>query len=80
MSEPLEKFNHKLNDKCKTLCYTDDRNQRQHFTERNRIMKHFTSACMYERERQAIFQYEEYGFAKHAHFQDKQKHRYGMSS
>lgn len=43
-------------------------------------MKHFTSACMYERERQAIFQYEEYGFAKHAHFQDKQKHRYGMSS
>lgn len=43
-------------------------------------MKNFTSAFMYESERQAIFQYEEYGFAKHAHFQDKQKYRTGMIS
>ena len=31
-------------------------------------MKHITSAIFYMSERQAIFQYEEYGFAKHAHF------------
>ena len=43
-------------------------------------MKNFTSACMYKSERQAIFQCEEYSFAKHAHFQDKQKYRTGMSS
>ena len=50
------------------------------FTERNCIMKNFTSACMYKSERQAIFQFEEYSFAKHAHFQDKQKYRIGMIS
>ena len=42
-------------------------------------MKTVTSAFA-DRECQAIFQYEEYSFAKHAHFQDKQKYRYGMIS
>ena len=48
-----------------------------YFTERNRIMKIVTSAFAY-RECQAIFQSEEYSFAKHAHFQDKQKNRNRM--
>ena len=43
-------------------------------------MKNVISAIFYMSERQAIFQYEEYSFAKHAHFQDKQKYRYGMIS
>lgn len=43
-------------------------------------MKNFTSACMYKSERQTIFQREEYSFAKHAHFQDKQKYRTSMIS
>ena len=42
-------------------------------------MKTVTSAFAY-RECQAIFQREEYSFAKHAHFQDKQKYRTGMIS
>ena len=50
------------------------------FTERNSIMKNFTSAICYKSERQAIFQCEEYSFAKHAHFQDKQKYRTGMKA
>lgn len=36
-------------------------------------MKNFTSAYMYQSERQAIFQHEENGFSKHALFQDKQQ-------
>lgn len=43
-------------------------------------MKNFTSVFLYKSERQAIFQYEECSFAKHAHFQDKQKYRIGMIS
>ena len=43
-------------------------------------MKNVTSAISYRSERQAIFQFEEYSFAKHAHFQDKQKYRIGMIS
>ncbi len=43
-------------------------------------MKLFTSFIRYMGERETIFHYEEYGFAKHAHFQDKQKYRTGMSS
>ena len=43
-------------------------------------MKNFTSAICYKSERQAIFQCEEYSFAKHAHFQDKQKYRTSMIS
>ena len=43
-------------------------------------MRNVTSAIFYRSERQAIFQFEEYSFAKHAHFQDKQKFRTGMSS
>ena len=39
-------------------------------------MKTVTSAFAY-RAYQAIFRREEYSFAKHAHFQDKQN-RYGM--
>ena len=31
-------------------------------------------------ERQAIFQFEEHSFVKHAHFRDKQKFRYGMNA
>ena len=42
-------------------------------------MKTVTSAFAY-RERQVIFHFEEYSFAKHAHFQDKQKYQAGMSS
>ena len=42
-------------------------------------MKNVTSAISYRSERQAIFQFEEYSFAKHAHFQDKQN-RYSMIS
>ena len=41
-------------------------------------MKVITSAIYYMGEREAIFHFEEYGFAKHAHFQDKQKHQIGM--
>ena len=40
-------------------------------------MKIVTSAFAY-RECQAIFQSEEYSFAQHAHFQDKQKNRNSM--
>ena len=43
-------------------------------------MKNFTSACMYKSEREAIFHFEEYSIAKHAHFQDKQKVRTGMKT
>ena len=43
-------------------------------------MKVITSAICYMGEREAIFQFEEYSFAKHAHFQDKQRYRTGMSS
>ena len=43
-------------------------------------MKNFTSAICHKSERQAIFQCEEYSFAKHAHFQDKQKFRTGMKT
>ena len=43
-------------------------------------MKNVTSVIRYMSERQAIFQFEEHSFAKHAHFQDKQKHRTGMIS
>ena len=43
-------------------------------------MKTCTSSIRYMGERQAIFQFEEYGFAKHAHFQDKQKYRISMIS
>ena len=45
-----------------------------------RIMKVITSAICYMGEREAIFPREEYSYAKHAHFQDKQKFRTGMSS
>ena len=41
-------------------------------------MKVITSAIRYMGEREAIFDFEEYSFAKHAHFQDKQKFRTGM--
>jgi hypothetical protein len=44
------------------------------FTERNSIMKTFTSVIRYMSQREAIFQYQEYSYAKHAHFQDKQKY------
>lgn len=37
------------------------------------------SMFIYESEYKASFYHEEYGFAKHAHFQDKQN-RYGMIS
>ena len=43
-------------------------------------MKNVTSAISYRSERQAIFQFEEYSFAKHAHFQDKQKIWTGMKT
>ena len=43
-------------------------------------MKVITSAIYYMGEREAVFHFEEYSFAKHAHFQDKQKFRTGMSS
>ena len=48
------------------------------FIERNNIMKTVTSAFIY-RAYQAIFQYQEYSYAKHAHFQDKQKDQTGVS-
>ncbi len=74
-------FNHKLNDKWDFLCYTDARNQEQLLLQKGtRIMKVITSAICYMGEREAIFHFEEYSFAKHAHFQDKQKFRTGMSS
>ena len=41
-------------------------------------MKVITSAIRYMGEREAIFHLEEYSFAKHAHFQDKQRFRPGM--
>ena len=41
-------------------------------------MRNVTSAIFYRSERQAIFQFEGYSYAKHAHFQDKQKYRTGM--
>ena len=50
-----------------------------YFYRKERIMKTVTSAFVY-RAYQAIFRRVEYSFAKHAHFQDKQKHRTGMSS
>ena len=50
-----------------------------YFYRKERIMKTVTSAFAY-RECQAIFQREEYSFAKHAHFQYKQKYRTGMIS
>ena len=42
-------------------------------------MKIITSAFAY-REYRAIFQREEYSYAKHAHFQDKQEYRTGVIS
>lgn len=50
-----------------------------YFYRKERIMKIVTSAFAYI-ECQAIFQREEYSYAKHAHFQDKQKYRTGMRS
>ena len=41
-------------------------------------MKTFASAICYMSERETIFRFEECGFAKHAHFQDKQKYRTNM--
>ena len=38
-------------------------------------MKNATSFIRYMSEREAIFRYEEYSYAKHAHFQDKQAYR-----
>jgi len=43
-------------------------------------MNILTSLIRYMGEYQAIFQYKEYSFAKHTHFQDKRKDRKGMSS
>ena len=42
-------------------------------------MKTVTSAFAY-RECRTIFHFEEYSFAKHAHFQDKQRYRTGMKT
>ncbi len=42
-------------------------------------MRIIASAFIYMSECKASFHCEEYGFAKHAHFQDKQN-RYGMIS
>ena len=42
-------------------------------------MKTFASFIRYMGERETIFRYEEYGFAKHAHFQDKQKCQSSMA-
>ena len=43
-------------------------------------MKTISSAIIYKSEwQQAIFQHEEHSFAKHAHFQDKQKYRKVMN-
>ena len=41
-------------------------------------MKNVTSAVLYRSEYQAIFQYAEYSYAKHAYFQDKLKYWTGM--
>ena len=41
-------------------------------------MKNVISAVSYRNEYQAVFQYAEYSYAKHTHFQDKQKYRTGM--
>ena len=41
-------------------------------------MRIIASVMSYISEYKASFYYEEYGFAKHAHFQDKQKFRTGM--
>ena len=49
------------------------------FTERKSIMRIIASAMSYKSECKASFFSEEYGFAKHAHFRDKQN-RYGMIS
>lgn len=73
-------FNHKLNDKAEKMWYSIFRNQEQHSTERNSVMKASTSTTRNMSERQAIFQFEEHSFAKHAHFRDKQKFRYGMNA
>ena len=43
-------------------------------------MRIITSAMFYMSECKASFHCEEYGFAKHAHFQDKQKFRTGMKT
>ena len=43
-------------------------------------MKVITSAIRYMGEREAIFYFEEYSFAKHAHFQDKQMYRTGTKT
>ena len=43
-------------------------------------MKASTSTIRNMSERQAIFQFEEHSFVKHAHFRDKQKFRYGMNA
>ena len=43
-------------------------------------MKNVISAVFYRSAYQAIFRYQEYSYAKHAHFQDKQKYRTGMRS
>ena len=66
------------NPKDRDIVPTETRNNT--FTERNRIMKTFISAIPHLSVRQAIFQYQEYSFAKRTHFQDKQKYRTGMSS
>jgi hypothetical protein len=42
-------------------------------------MRIIASVMSYKSECKAIFSSEEYGYAKHAHFQDKQN-RYGMIS
>ena len=42
-------------------------------------MKNVISAVFYRSEYQAIFRYQGYSYAKHAHFQDKQKYRIGMN-
>ena len=74
-------FNHKLNDKLDNVCYTTHRNQEQLLLQKGtRIMKVITSAICYMGEREAIFRFMEYSFAKHTHLQDKQKDRIGMSS
>ena len=78
--QELANFNHKLNDKSKILWYSIFRNQEQHFAERNSVMKASTSTIRNMSERQAIFQFEEHSFAKHAHFRDKQKFRYSMNA
>lgn len=43
-------------------------------------MKASSSTIRNMSERQAIFQFEEHSFAKHAHFRDKQEFRYGMNA